>query len=107
MADEIETRYFENVPSVGRIMGTHMALEHKRIAVACVRNYEEEVERGELGAEDLDQLMNELKLWIYGFAVTANYSDRNAKRIASIPLAFNIGSRLGEVLVARAPLPEV
>ena len=107
MADKIETRHFENTPSVACIMRTQMALEHETITAACMHNYQEQVERGELGVEDLNQMMNELKLWIHSFAITANHSDRAAKRIASIPLAFNIGSHLGEVLVARAPLPEV
>ena len=74
MADEIKIRYFEKLPSVRRIMETRIALEHKRIAAACVQNYQNQKDRGELGEEDLDQMMNKLKVWIYGFtSLTHSY----------------------------------
>ena len=107
MSNAIETQYFDNLPSIRRIMGTRMSMEHKRIAASCIQNFREQRERGELGEEDLDQLINELKLWIYSFAVSVGYTNREAKTIAGIPLAFKIGTHLGEMLVAHGHLPEV
>lgn len=107
MSNSIELQYFDSVPSIRRIMRTRLSDGHKQIAASCIQNFIEEKESGELEEEDLDQLMNELKLWVYSFAVSAGYTNREAKAIAGIPSAFKIGKRLGEMLVARGHLPAV
>lgn len=54
MTEEIEERYFENIPNITCIMRTTMALEHKHTAAAWIRNYQEELARDELGRSGLD-----------------------------------------------------
>ena len=102
MTRNIEERFFEDVPIIADIMCTRMEEEHKQITAEMVHNFQEDVIRGEFDAVDLDFRMNELKMWIYSFAVKANYSDQQAKRIARIPAAYNISTNLAEMLLARA-----